>query len=72
MTSKYGFLSMKFNDPKSEALVRDVIRTAVKAGTGYEVINLLNVARACVIDNHLREQIRDTAFILTYLTHGKR
>ena len=36
---------------------------------GYELIDLRDVARAGVIDNLLRAQIRDAAFVLVDLTH---
>lgn len=60
---------MKFNDPELERLVTHVIKPAVKAALGYDVVDLRNVAKAGIIDNILREQIRDAAFVLVDLTH---
>ncbi len=69
IVGSYGFMAMKFNDPELEALLKETIRPSIKAATGYGVIDLRDVARAGVIDNLLREKIRDSAFILADLTH---
>lgn len=69
ISGRYGFLAMKFGDAILDALVRDVVKPAVKGGTGYDLVDLRDVARAGVIDNILREQIRDAAFVLVDLTH---
>lgn len=68
-SGRYGFIAMKFNDPELERLVTDVIKPGIKAALDYDVVDLRNVARAGVIDNILREQIRDAAFVLVDLTH---
>lgn len=66
---KRGFMAMKFGDVSLDDFARDVIKPAVQEGTGYELLDLRNVARAGVIDNIMREQIRDAAFVLVDLTH---
>jgi hypothetical protein len=66
---RFGFLAMKFNDPVLEKFCEDVVRPIVKEALGYDVIDLREVSRAGVIDNILREQIRDSAFLLADLTH---
>jgi len=68
-SGNYGFMAMKFHDPVLEKLVSDTVKPAVKDGIGYDLIDLRDVSRAGVIDNILREQIRDAAFILADLTH---
>lgn len=60
---------MKFGDSTLDGLAEFTIKPEVKAAIGYDVIDLRNVARAGVIDNILREQIRDAAFVLVDLTH---
>ena len=45
------------------------IKPAVREKTGYELIDLRNVARAGVIDNVKRGQIRGASFVLVDLTH---
>lgn len=66
---KYGFIAMKFGDVDLERFVADVVKPGVKAGIGYDLVDLRNVSRAGVIDNILRTQIRDSAFVLVDLTH---
>jgi hypothetical protein len=65
----YGFIAMKFGDPVLDPLVRDFIKPAVQERIGYDLIDLRNVSRAGVIDNIMRTQIRDAAFVLVDLTH---
>ena len=65
----YGFIAMKFGDPVLDPLVRDVIKPAVREKIGYDLVDLRNVAQAGVIDNIMRTQIRDAAFVLVDLTH---
>ena len=65
----YGFIAMKFGDGTLDELVEKVIKPEVRRGTGYEVMLLPEFARAGVIDNLLRERIRDAAFVLVDLTH---
>lgn len=69
IAGNYGFIAMKFNDPILETLVESTIKPGMKAALGYEVIDLRNAARAGIIDNIMREQIRDAAFVLVDLTH---
>ena len=61
----YGFIAMQFGDPELDPFVNDVVKPAAKDGIGYDLF----VARAGVIDNVRRTQIRDAAFVLVDLTH---
>ena len=65
----YGFIAMKFNDPVLDSLVRDVVKPAVKSEIGYDLFDLRDVAQAGVIDDIMRIQIRDSAFVIADLTH---
>lgn len=69
VTARYAFLAMKFGDSDLEAFVESTVKPHVKSALGYDVVDMRNVARAGVIDNILREQIRDAAFLLVDLTH---
>lgn len=69
ISGKYGFIAMKFGDEKLENFVSSTIKPELRAALGYDVVDLRNVSRAGVIDNILREQIRDAAFVLVDLTH---
>ena len=65
----YGFIAMKFGDAKLDPFVKDVVKPTVKEGTGYDLVDMRDVARAGVIDNIMRVQIRDAAFVIADLTH---
>jgi hypothetical protein len=69
VVGSYGFLAMRFGDTRLDAFAEKTIKPEIKAALGYDVVDLRNVARAGVIDNILREQIRDAAFVLVDLTH---
>lgn len=66
---KYGFIAMQFNDPELDPFVEDVVKPAVKEGIGYDLVDMRNVTQAGVIDNIMRTQIRDAAFVIVDLTH---
>ena len=68
-SGKYGFIAMKFGDPVLDPFVQNVLKPAVKDGIGYDVVDMRNVARAGIIDNIMRAQIRDAAFVIVDLTH---
>ena len=69
LSGKYGFLAMKFGDETLEKFARTVIKPCVKEILDIDVVDIREVARAGVIDNILRAQIRDSAFVLADLTH---
>ena len=64
-----GFLAMQFNDDELDAFVRNVVKPAVKDETGYDLVDMRDVGRAGIIDNIMRVQIRDSAFMIADLTH---
>lgn len=65
----FGFIAMKFGDPVLDPFVETIIKPGVRDALGYDLVDLRNVSRAGVIDNILRAQIRDAAFVLVDLTH---
>ena len=65
----YGFIAMQFGDPGLDGLVRNVVKPAVKDEMGYDLFDMRDVARAGVIDDIMRIQIRDSAFVIADLTH---
>ena len=67
--SNSGFIAMHFNDSKLDPFVTDVVKPAVKDDLGYELVDMRDVARAGIIDNIMRTQIRDSAFVIVDLTH---
>jgi nucleoside 2-deoxyribosyltransferase len=68
-SGKNGFIAMKFGDPLLDPLVRNIMKPTIKTEIGYDLVDLREVARAGVIDNIMRAQIRDSAFVLVDLTH---
>lgn len=66
---KYGFVAMQFGDDELDAFIRDVVKPAVRDDIGYGVVDMREVSQAGVIDNIMRIQIRDAAFIIADLTH---
>lgn len=68
-SGKYGFIAMKFDDPILDTLVGEAIKPALREELGFEILDMRDVARAGVIDNIMRAQIRDAAFVLVDLTH---
>ena len=69
IAGSYGFIAMKFHDPILDPFVRNVVKPAVKEGTGYDLVDLREVSRAGVIDNIILDQIRGAAFVIADLTH---
>ena len=69
IASKYGFIAMEFGDAILDPFVKNVVKPAVMDGIGYELVDMRSVARAGIIDNIMRAQIRDAAFVLVDLTH---
>ena len=65
----YGFIAMQFDDPELDPFVKDVVKPAVKEGVGYDLVDMRDVGRAGIIDNIMRTQIRDAAFVIVDLTH---
>ena len=69
VSSGYGFIAMQFSDSILDPFVEEVVKPAVKNGTGYELVHMRDVGRAGIIDNIMRAQIRDAAFVIADLTH---
>ena len=65
----YGFIAMQFGDPGLDVFVQDVVKPIVKEGIGYDLVDMRDVAQAGIIDDIMRVQIRDSAFVIADLTH---
>lgn len=66
---KFGFLAMQYGDPRLEKFAKLVIKPTVSERLSFDLIDLRDVAQAGIIDNLMRQQIRDSAFVLVDLTH---
>ena len=69
IAGRHGFIAMEFDDPVLDPFVQTVVKPAVKAGIGFDIVDMRDVARAGIIDNIMRAQIRDSAFVIVDLTH---
>lgn len=69
IAGKSGFIAMQFNDPILDPFIRDVVKPAIKSAIGYDLVDMRGISRAGVIDNIMRAQIRDSAFVIVDLTH---
>ena len=66
---RYGFVAMKFNEPDLDSLIHETVKPAVQEKLNYDLVDMRYVPRAGVIDNLMRTQLRDAAFVLADLTH---
>lgn len=65
----YGFIAMQFNDSKLDSFVLNTIKPAIKNEFGFDLVDMRDTARAGVIDNNMRVEIRDADFVIADLTH---
>lgn len=70
-SGSYGFLALKFGeqDAQHETLFREHLKPKVKQQLGYDIRDIRDDSRTGIIDNLLRERIRDAAFVLVDLSH---
>lgn len=68
-SGSFGFLAMQFGDSELEKFVKEVIKPTIKVGLDFDLVDMRDIARAGVIDNIMRAQIRDSAFVIVDLTH---
>ena len=66
---KSGFIAMQFNDDQLDPFVREVVKPTVKAATGWDLVDMRDVATAGIIDNIMRMRIREARFVIADLTH---
>ena len=67
--SDYGFLAMQFNDKDLENFVRDILKPTVKKAIGCDLRDIRDNAKAGIIDNIIRDEIRRARFAIVDLTH---
>ena len=68
-SGNYAFIAMKFNDEILDPFISTNVKEAVKDALGFQVVDLRDVSQAGIIDNLMRAQIRDSAFVLVDLSH---
>ena len=68
----YGFVALQFGDAELDDLLNNNAAPAIKEQLGYELYDMRALTEAGVIDNIMREKIRESAFVLADLTHENR
>ena len=68
LSGNYGFLALKFGDPELDSLA-NFLKEQVSQELAFPVVDMRDVERAGVIDNIMRIQVRDSAFVIADLTH---
>jgi hypothetical protein len=68
ISSNYGFMALKFGIPELDKLLKEVLKPSTKE-LGFDLLDMRDSARTGVIDNIMREKIRDCAFVIADLTH---
>jgi hypothetical protein len=71
ISGNYGFIALETGDESLEPLIREHIKPSL-ANIGYDLVDYRDISKAGIIDNILRVQIRDAAFVLVDLTHDNR
>ena len=66
--SKFGFIAMQYGDTILENIVRDHIKPRVESELGYKIRILREELEAGIIDNIMRERIRESAIVLADLS----
>lgn len=69
VAGNYGFIAMKFGDEILDPFISETVKPKIKESIGYDLVDLRDVSEAGVIDNIMRSQIRDAAFVIVDLTH---
>ena len=67
-SGNYGFVALRFGNVELDGLLRNSVKPAMRATIGSDLVDMRDVAAAGVIDNIMRAQIRDAAFVLADLT----
>lgn len=67
--SKQVFMAMKFGEVETDTLYKDFLKQAVN-DTGLKLVRIDEIAKAGVIDNNMRLEIRKSCLLLSELTHG--
>jgi len=65
------FMAMAFGKDDTDALYKDFLKQAVDE-TGLNLVRIDEVARAGIIDNNMRLEIRKSCLLLAELSHGNK
>jgi len=68
-SANYGFMAMQFAHHELDPFVKKVIKPAVREFLKFDLVDMRDVAQTGIIDNLMREQIRNAAFVIADLSH---
>ena len=68
LSGNYGFIAMAFGKPELTPIV-DCLKEQISHHLGYKLVHMRDRERAGIIDDLLRIEIRDSAFVVSDLTH---
>jgi len=69
LSGNYGFVAYAFNQSDIENLLNCHVKPFIHEKLNIEIRDMKDVAKAGIIDNIMRQQIRDSAFVIADLTH---
>lgn len=67
---EFCFMAMEFGESQLEKMVSEQIKPTIRRSFNVEVNTARDVAQAGLIDEIIRDQIRNATFVLSDLTHG--
>ena len=67
---EFGFLAMQYNDEELEAFSVNHMKPAVRETLHFNLKDMRDISQAGVIDNLLRNTLREAKFVVADLTHG--
>ena len=68
LSGNYGFIALQFGDQNLSDVVA-YLKDQIRQELGYDLIHMMDVEQSGIIDNIMRVQIRDAAFVISDLTH---
>lgn len=70
ISGNYIFIARKFENKELDTLIKDYIKPLIKAEMGLDVFDLSELSQAGVIDNLMRQRIREAKLVLADLSDG--
>ncbi|MBB3066604.1 hypothetical protein [Limibacillus halophilus] len=65
----YFFIALQFHDEILDPLIKTYIKPVIEKELGFKAQDMRDVARAGIIDEIMRQQIRDSTLVIADLTH---
>jgi hypothetical protein len=68
-SNNFAFIALKFQQEILDELIDKIVKPALRTHLSLEAITMLDVQQAGIIDNIMRNKIRDCALVLADLSH---